>query len=306
MKMPQPIPYQGSKRALAQTIIDYYPNNIHSLIEPFAGSAAISIASLYYNKVDKVIINDINKPLMDLWGAIINNPNDIIEKYSYYWNEQLGDEKNYYNLIRDKFNETKESGYLLYLLARCVKAAVRYNTKGEFNQSPDNRRKGKHPKRMANEILNASSILNGKTEIFSTDYRDIIFKANEKDLVYMDPPYEGVSNKRDNRYMNGLGRNEFIESLEILNDKNIKYIISYDGRLGNKKYGELLPEHLKLKRIELEVGRSSQATLNNNTDMTYESIYLSENIFSNIDKLEIEDTIFKSIYKENKQMTLFG
>lgn len=43
VKSPQPIPYQGSKRALVPLILNYFPTKVNRLIEPFAGSAALSI-----------------------------------------------------------------------------------------------------------------------------------------------------------------------------------------------------------------------------------------------------------------------
>ena len=49
--------------------------------------------------------------------------------------------------------EAQKPEYLLFLLAKCVKAAVRYNAKGEFNQSPDKRRLGRNPAMMRDDIL---------------------------------------------------------------------------------------------------------------------------------------------------------
>ena len=40
-----PIPYQGSKRRLADQILRYAPTPIQTLYEPFAGSAAITLAA---------------------------------------------------------------------------------------------------------------------------------------------------------------------------------------------------------------------------------------------------------------------
>ena len=42
MKIPHPVQYQGSKRNLAATILEYFPANIQTVIEPFAGTAAIN------------------------------------------------------------------------------------------------------------------------------------------------------------------------------------------------------------------------------------------------------------------------
>jgi hypothetical protein len=42
MKTPHPIPYQGSKRHIAKYILPFFPQEINTLIEPFAGYAAPS------------------------------------------------------------------------------------------------------------------------------------------------------------------------------------------------------------------------------------------------------------------------
>src|SRR5271170_4517193 len=153
MKLPHPIPYQGSKRNLAGEILRLFPDNFDRLIEPFAGSAAITIASAYYFKANHFVINDINEPLTNLWHTIINDPQIIIKASHDIWHGQLGDEDQYYYQIRETFNETKQPEYLLFLLAKCVKAAVRYNSQGGFNQSPDKRRLGRNPIMMRDDIL---------------------------------------------------------------------------------------------------------------------------------------------------------
>jgi DNA adenine methylase len=53
-------------------------------------------------------------------------------------------------------------------------------------------------------------------------------------------------------------------------------LLSYDGRCGEKTYGDPLPvDELQAKRIELEAGRSSQVTLNGVVALTVESLYVS-------------------------------
>ena len=91
----------------------------------------------------------------------------------------------------------------------------------------------------------------------------------------MDPPYQGVCGDKDSRYLSGISHDDFILALEELNARRISYIISYDGRTGNKTFGDFLPSSLGLTRVELEAGRSSQATLLGRNEITYESLYLS-------------------------------
>jgi len=287
MRLPHPIPYQGSKRNLADQILRMFPENFNHLIEPFAGSAAITIASAYYFKADSFIINDINQPLVKLWHTIINDPKSIIKSYHDIWHGQLGNEEEYYYKIRDRFNDTKEPDYLLFLLAKCVKAAVRYNAQGGFNQSPDKRRLGKNPSLMRNDILRVSQLLKGKTKTYSTDYQDILDQARPDDLVYMDPPYQGTGVNGGFNYAGNIEFDNFVTSLFELNYNDIPFILSYDGRTGNKTYGNPLPENLNLTKIEINAGRSSQATLLNRSEITYEAVFLSPALISKIDLQEI-------------------
>lgn len=280
--IPHPIPYQGSKRGLAKFIIEYLPASMGRLIEPFAGSAALSLAVAHERRAHGYVLNDVNAPLIELWRMMIDQPEFLSLAYQTLWEAQRGQERRYYDLIRDRFNKTHRPYYLLYLLARCVKASVRYNSQGEFNQSPDNRRSGRKPEAMRADIQAASELLRCRTHLQSGDYRDCLWLARPEDVVYMDPPYQGVCATRDPRYIHSVRFEEFVETLEHLNQRQIAYIVSYDGRTGAKKYGRPLPEFLQLTRIELDAGRSSQATLLGRADRTYESLYLSPTLIRKI------------------------
>jgi DNA adenine methylase len=275
LKVPHPIPYQGSKRNLAPAILGYFPERVATLIEPFAGSAAITLAAAARGAAARYIINDLNQPLVDLWRAIIESPEKLVRQYETLWRAQHEDRREYYDQVRDEFNRTDRPDCFLYLLARCVKASVRYNANGEFNQSPDNRRMGALPETMREHILGASHLLRGKTECSSLDYKDVVAKATPADLIYMDPPYQGVCGEGEPRYLRGVLFEEFVEVLEALNFRDIKYLVSYDGRTGERVHGRKLPERLRLYLIELEAGRSSQATLLGRAEVTVESLYLS-------------------------------
>lgn len=300
MAVPHPIPYQGSKRNLASAIIGYFPEDTTRLIEPFAGSAAVTLAAADQNKAQNFLLNDINAPLMALWQQIIHEPDGLADDYETLWRSQIGQEREFYNQVRQDFNQTYRPDYFLYLLARCVKAAVRYNTNGEFNQSPDNRRKGRQPQAMRYDILHASRLLRHKTRLMFGDYRNALEQATPADVVYMDPPYQGVSSNRDPRYLQGVSPEAFAQSLEDLNRRNISYIVSYDGRTGDKTFGVDLPESLELTRIELDAGRSSQATLLGRAERTYESLYLSPAL---IHRLELTPSVPAA---QPEQMLLFG
>lgn len=281
--IPHPFPYQGSKRAIARYILPYIPQDVGCLFEPFCGAAAVSIAASAGGLVNQVVLNDLNQPLIALWEEILFRPGALCDEYERQWLEQQTDRKAYFYKVRAEFNKSQTPHLLLYLFARIVKGSVRYSAEGQFNQSADNRRSGMHPKTIRRNILGVSALLANKTKLTAVDFRQAITAANEGDLIYLDPPYQGTSFTRDHRYLNGLVYDEFVDALMQMNDLNLSYIISYDGYTGNKPHGKLLPDNLYLRHLLIRAGRSSQATLLGHNHETIESLYLSPALVRRLD-----------------------
>ncbi len=280
--VPQPIPYQGSKRKIAGLILQHFPQTMPRLVEPFAGSAAVSLAVAAHGNSQRFWINDAHLALIRLWREIIERPECLGDEYADIWKSQLGQERAYFDIVRDRFNREQSPGDFLYLLARCVKAAIRYNSRGEFNNSPDNRRRGAHPGEMRQRIKRTSALLRGKVLLTSLDYKSVLLQCNSDDIVYMDPPYQGVNGQRDHRYLPPFDHSEFCNELQALNNRHVMFALSYDGRTGDKTFGQLLPDMLGLTRLEVPAGRSTQATLLGRAEMTYESLYLSPALTSTL------------------------
>lgn len=284
-KIPHLVQYQGSKRILAPEIVKYVPKKVKRIIEPFAGTGAVSIFAAYQNICEAFVLNDINTPLIQMLELCIEEPEILAEQYSEIWHGQFLENENnidYFFKIRNEFNNGKcDAGHMLFLLARVVKGAVRYNTNGQMNQSCDKRRYGTKPGIIKYNACRISALLKGKTKFYNMDYKDLLCIAEPGDLIYLDPPYQGTSNKintNDHRYIQGVSFEEFVEVLEQLNKRKIDYIVSYDGMTGNKKIGQILPEYLELAHMYINAGISAQATLNGKSETTYESLYLSKNL----------------------------
>ncbi len=288
--IPHPFPYQGSKRGIAKDILPYFPSDVEQLIEPFCGAGAISIAAATHGLARRFLLNDLNKPLMNLWVEILERPGQLSDRYEQLWIAQNSNRKEYFFRIREEFNATHQPHHLLYLLARIVKGSVRYSSKGLFNQSADNRRSGMKPNTMRKNIIGISRLLAQKTITSSVDFRETVKKAGTRDLIYMDPPYQGTSFTRDHRYFNGLNYDKFVDALLEMNKKELSYLISYDGATGKKHHGKALPNILSLKHLDIHAGRSSQATLMGGNDETIESLYLSPALIDRLDseKLKIK------------------
>ena len=272
----QPFQYQGSKRAIALTIIEHLQVTHDSvLVEPFAGSAAVSVRAALDGRGKKFWLNDCNEPLMDLWRVILDEPESLIAQYTALWTAQSSDPKSFYLEVRDRFNKEHNPADFLYLLARAVKGSIRYNSAGEFNQSSDNRRLGTHPKTLAKRVMIISQAMKCVTRVTSMDYQDMLSFYEPGQVWYLDPPYEGVSGLKDSRYANVVKRPEFERFLEELVIVGVPFVLSYDGQTGERTYGPPLPPELGLQRLELDAGRSATSTLLGREERTLEVIYIS-------------------------------
>lgn len=285
----QPFPYQGSKRKQTPLILQLFPENVQTLYEPFAGSAAVSIAAEYYQMSEQHVINDIYEPLANLWEDILLDSELLSKKYTKLWYLQQENHIEFYKKIRARFNVQHDTADFLYLLVKAAKNAIRFNSNGNFNQWLDTRRMGRKPNTMANILRDTSELLKGNTRIFATDYANILNMATPNDLVYLDPPYLGTSTNKNPRYSQGLDFNRFLEELYKLDNKNIPFILSFDGQFGDKTYGDVLPEDLHLTRLRVDTGRSAQGTLNGVSINSIESLYVSKELANNVNPLIHEE-----------------
>lgn len=277
-RVPHPLPYQGSKRLQATTIATYIREGgtCKTLYEPFAGSAAVTLYAAAHGLAERFVIGDACAPIVGIWSEIINHPERIARAYSSLWCGQAPGDTDYYNQVRERYNQTKDDPHLLlYLIVRCVKNAIRFNAQGRFTQSADKRRLGMHPDKMAIAIHESSRLLQGRCEFFAGDFAQCVSEASSRDFVYMDPPYQGTSYGKDKRYFEQLTTERLVHVLENLNQGKIPWLLSYDGSTGEKTYGEPLPAHLSAKRVLIHIGRSTQSTLNGRSEETIESLYLS-------------------------------
>lgn len=276
--LPHPIPYQGSKRALAPVISNYLPVEFDTWYEPFAGSAAMSLWIAAHRRPRRIVLGDSLTPMAMLWENIIARPEHVADRYERIWRGQTDSDTGYFNAIRTRFNEHGDPVDLLYLVCRCVKNAVRFNRNGAFTQSVDKRRLGMAPDKMRTAVRGASSLLRGIAKVRAGDWLDTTCDAAPGDFIYMDPPYLGTSVGRDRRYAEAMAQERLIAGLKSYRARGLRFSLSYDGQSGDRTYGPPLPAELGLTQLMLHAGRSSQATLNGVKAETYESLYLSHGL----------------------------
>lgn len=261
------IKWSGSKRSQATAILSYMPDHINTYYEPFIGGGSI----MYAVNPEKAICGDICKPLIDLWKEIKENPKDLADAYRIRWQRLQSEGYEVYYEIRDSFNKNNNAQDLLFLSRTCVNGLIRFNANGEFNNSLHHTRPGIAPDRLERIIMDWNEHVKG-VNFISNDYRETTKTAKKGDLIYLDPPYFHTKG----RYYGTIEFNDFLEYLQELNQRDIKYILSFDGKRGDDDFTVSLPSDLYKRHQLLPSGNSSfKKVMDKESLQVYESLYLN-------------------------------
>ena len=215
------IKWAGGKSKIVHLIEDRIKElNFHDKVmhEPFAGGISVSInLSRYFRKI---IISDVNNELINTYLQVKNNVEGLInllEKFS------VEDSEEFYYRIRSSRNHEHTFDYefisarFIYLNKTCFNGLYRINKKGQFNV-PYGRYKNPNIVKKDN-FISLSKLLNDKFEIINMDFTRVIDNVAEGDFVYLDPPYDPVTENSFHNYQSGgFPRYKQIE-LKLMMDK---------------------------------------------------------------------------------------
>ena len=210
-----PLKWAGGKSKLMSKIEQVYNkdfiwnSNRYIYIELFAGGGSSWMYVLQNYKPKRLIINDINPNVINLWRCIQINPKALCEEIdsiiSNYLSFDWDGRKEFFLKLRKEFNvkknvltgentEIRMAAEFLFLNKTCFNGLWRTNSKGEFNTpfgKPTNL--NREPVIYVKDNIIKLSELVKDVEFVCRDYKDVIDDDIVGDvLVYMDPPYRGT------------------------------------------------------------------------------------------------------------------
>ena len=214
-----PLFWHGNKAAQVKRLRLALPESFDYLIEPFAGSAAFSLAMIRERFIggDCVWINDKNCASIAFYETVRDDCHKLVEQLSKEFDEySVGDRKLFLYALGKVNNPTGDvvelakSFYIVSRLSIAGKAAKAQNFCDPF--------KSTHGLRPSEYKLlpDFGALLQG-TKITNLDFRDIEPLSSEP-LIYLDAPY-GDLKKDENSYGKGLvlergGFSAYCESLK--------------------------------------------------------------------------------------------
>jgi DNA adenine methylase len=221
--------WAGGKRQLLNKLIPLLPREINEYCEPFIGGAL-----LFFLRPNIAYINDINQELIRVYNVVKNDVESLIKVLGGFKNDP---ECFYAVRSRDRNKEkydampdVEKAARILYLNKTCYNGLYRVNSAGEFNTpfgkyaNPDI--VGETALRAVSAYLNAANV-----RLTSRDYAEVLKTLPKGAFVYLDPPYDPVSETSSftSYSIGGFCRDDQIRLREYCDDltaRGIRFMLS--------------------------------------------------------------------------------
>ena len=220
----------GGKSQLLDTLRPLLPKTISKYCEPFVGGGAM----LFDLQPKKALVNDINSDLILVYTVIRDNVDELIQRL-----EQFENTSEMFYSVRDwdrdlekyeALSDVERAARVIYLNKTCYNGLYRVNNAGEFNSPFGNY---KNPNIVNAPVLRAVNAYFNTAEITfsSVDYAELLKNVRRGTFVYLDPPYDPVS---DTSSFTGYARGGFTKDDQIrlreccdeLNRRGVRFMLS--------------------------------------------------------------------------------
>lgn len=194
-----PIKCQGKKTKLVSHIKELYSklkldNSVY--YEPFMGSGIVG----FNIEPERAIFSDNNPYIIKFYNSIKSNEIDL-DTIRIFLEEEgkklLESGKDYYNLVRDRFNKDGNILDFLFLNRCCFNGLMRFNRNGKFNVpycKKDDKLSSDYIDKIIDQVKKVKELLDRHPDwqFICSDWKDIVKDAKEEDIIYCDPPYLGL------------------------------------------------------------------------------------------------------------------
>jgi len=253
LSTPKPfVKWAGGKRQLLPTLEQNFPSRFTTYYEPFLGGGAMLFHILTLSSKQKCRVSDLNSDLVLTYVTIRDRVEDLISSLGAHAKGYAKDSRPYYYSVREANprSQVEKASRLVFLNRTCFNGLYRVNSKGKFNVPLG---RYTNPNIVNEDNLRAVSriLQSNKVDISCRDFSSILGDVSGNDFVYLDPPYQPVSDTANfTSYTNrdfGYGDLERLARLCVdLDGKGVKVMLSNSD---SEEVSKLFPKKWSRQRI---------------------------------------------------------
>lgn len=247
-----PLRYPGGKTSL----FEYFDQVIKTnkwynvvYVEPYAGGAGAALSLLFLEKVDSIVINDLDPAIYAFWHSVVNETKSFIEMIKQRpatvreWRKQKDIYKDYKNYSQ------LELGFATFFLNRTNHSGILNGGPiGGLSQEGRWKIDARYNKKRLIERIELIALYKDRITVTKKDGKAIIkkYSTNPNAFFYIDPPYFV---KGKDLYLNAFKLADHKKLAHTLNRlPDMKWILTYDNEKEIRKlYSERRQKDFSLK-----------------------------------------------------------
>jgi DNA adenine methylase len=227
-----PLRYPGGKSCLSDFITQTIKlNNIQecTYVEPYAGGAGAALTMLFLEKVDNILINDLDRAIYSFWRAALNQTEALVERIMNAkltiteWNNQR-------EIYRSKTSSQLDLAFATFYMNRTNRSGIieggpiggagqkgKWFIDARFNKED-----------LIERIRNIASY-RSRIKVTNKDGIELLkeIHKHKNHFTYLDPPYYI---KGSSLYLNHYQENSHVALAKFLNSHNNFYwMLTYDN-----------------------------------------------------------------------------
>lgn len=226
-----PLRYPGGKAVLAKCIGEIIEKSKIcncEYIEPYAGGAGAALSLLIQEKVDSIVINDIDKSVYSFWWSILNRNRAFISKLE---NADISIEE--WKIQKEIYQNSKtgkfERGFAFFYLNRANRSGIMTGGPiGGIEQNGKWKIDARFNKESLIKRIEDIYLYKNRISITNIDGIELLekYKSKKNCFFYLDPPYV---NKGSDLYYNHYTDLDHKKLAETLNNYTGNWLLSYDN-----------------------------------------------------------------------------
>lgn len=230
-----PLRYPGGKTRLANNLLEAIEKNFDKkervvLVEPYAGGAGASLALLFAKKVERIVINDLDKAIFTFWKIAVSDTDYLINKIQRTditieeWRKQK-------KIYVSTDSERKLAFATLFLNRTNRSGIMNGGPIGGADQSGKWKVNARFTKKTIIDRLEKIKKFRNKIEVQNLDGIELLKKLEKRKngtrlFIFLDPPY---FQKGQSLYLNHYDNKDHEDLSEFLGKSSFKkWIMTYD------------------------------------------------------------------------------
>ncbi|MBE7524800.1 DNA adenine methylase [Patescibacteria group bacterium] len=231
-----PLRYPGGKTRLANKLLEAIEKNFDQkekviLVEPYAGGAGASLTLLFAGKVEKIVINDLDRAIFTFWKIAVSDTNYLINKIRRTevtikeWKKQKA-------IYISTKNERKLAFATLFLNRTNRSGIMNGGPIGGIDQSGAWKVNARFTKKTIIDRLEKIKESRNKIDVCNLDGIELLKKLEERKnrkqyFIFLDPPY---FQKGQSLYLNHYNKKDHENLSEFLEKSAFKkWVMTYDN-----------------------------------------------------------------------------